>query len=221
LFTVTVQAEYVSERLYLGIYELPDSTTTPVKMLPTGTEVEVLETQGDFVRIRAGDGSEGWARTEFISDKTPASLVLKQVTKQRDQLQVQLNAIGVTEQTVKRLQRQLAEANNTIKNLRRDVEGEQTAAAEMAAQQKEARENLTSELNQKLEQADAELLKAQEEIKLLKTRLREAGGTSEDTLVKIAWLLFSMALSLVIGAIIGAQWLSRKVRKRFAGRKVW
>lgn len=221
LFTHIARAEFVSERLYLGIYELPDSSTTPIKMLPSGSEVEVMEKQDDFLRIRMADGTEGWARAEFITDNIPASLTIKQITNQRDQLQAQLNAIGVTEQTVKRLQRQLAEANNTIKELRRDVEGEQVAAAEQVAQQQQTQETLLNEFKQKLVSTEEQSMALQEEVKLLKTKLRDAGGSTEDTLEKVAWLLASMLLSLIIGAAIGANWLARKVRKRFAGRKVW
>jgi SH3 domain protein len=225
LFTIcsinNAQAAFVSDRLYLGVYPLPDSTTAPVKMLPSGSEVEVLETQGEFVRIRMTDGNEGWARAEFISDKVPASLTIKQITTQRDQLQAQLNAIGVTEQTVNRLQRQLAEANETIKDLRKDIQDEQAVAAEQASQQQSSQQTVLNDLKQKLLASEAQVATLQEETKSLKTKIRAAGGNTEDTLEKIAWVLVSMLLCLLIGSVLGANWLARRVRKRFNGRKVW
>ena len=220
-FACNAEAAFVSDRLFLGIYPLPDSTTPPEKMLASGTEVEILEQQGDYVRIRAKDGSEGWARAEFISDEAPASLNIKQVTTQRDQLQAQLNAIGVTEQTVKRLQRQLAEANQTIKDLRKDVQGGQAEAAKQAAEQEASRQAMVDDMQQKLDSAQTEIATLQEESKTLKTKLRAAGGNTEDTLAKIAWVLVSMLLCLVIGVALGANWLARRVRQRFNGRKVW
>ncbi|MBN1378747.1 MAG: TIGR04211 family SH3 domain-containing protein [Gammaproteobacteria bacterium] len=217
----SAQAAFVSDRLFLGIYSSADATAAPIKMLASGSEVEVLEEQGDYVRIKMDDGSEGWARAEFISTKAPASLTIKQVTSQRDQLQAQLNAIGVTEQTVTRLQRQLAEANQTIIDLRKDVQGEQNAALEQANLQLVNQQTLADKLKQKLTLAEEETKKLEEEAKTLKAKIRAAGGSTEDTLAKIAWVLMSMALSLVIGAVLGANWLSRRVRKRFNGRKVW
>jgi SH3 domain protein len=190
-------------------------------MLPSGTEVEVVEKNGDFVRIKLKDGTEGWARSEFISAKTPASLSIKQVTRQRDNLQAQLNAIGVTEETVKRLQRQLAKANRTIKGLRKNMQGEQAAAAEQAAQQEANQQAVLKELMQKLTATEEQLTALTEDNKTLKTKLRAAGVSSKDTLAKIAWLLFSMSLCLAIGFGIGTHWLGRLVRKRFNGRKVW
>jgi SH3 domain protein len=221
LITGNAQAAFVSDRLFLGIYPLPDATTTPLKMLPSGSEVKVLEEQADFVRIKTADGDEGWVRAEFIGNRAPASVTIKQVTAQRDQLQAQLNAMSVTEQTVSRLQRQLAEANETIKGLRREMQGEQVAAAEQTAQLEASQQDQITELQQKLVTTEGQVASLQAETKTLKDKIRAAGGNTEDTLVEIAWVLISMLLCLIIGAVLGANWLAQRVRKRFNGRKVW
>ncbi len=46
------------------------SASDVVQELPVGTEVEVLETQGDWYHVRTADGQEGWivaSRTEYVS----------------------------------------------------------------------------------------------------------------------------------------------------------
>ena len=221
LCAASANAAYVSERQYLGIYSLPDTTSSPISKLPSGSEVKVLEEQGDFVRIRTADGTEGWARAEFISEKTPASLTIKEITAQRDKLQAQLNDIGITQQTVKRLQRQLASANRKIKDLGKEIESKQAAATEQVEQQKSDQVAQLKQLNEKLEQSEQVAIELAQEIKALKTKQRKAGGSTKDTLAKIVWLLCAMLLCLIVGIFLGAGWLARRVRKRFNGRKVW
>ncbi len=218
---VVVNAAYVSERLFLSIYASPRENASLVKTLPSGSEVEILEEEGEFVRIRAANDVEGWAKAEFITEQTPASLTIKQITQQRDQLQAQLNAIGVTEQTVKRLQRQLATANRQIKNLNKDIEDKQSTAQEQAEQQKFDQTAQLQLLYQELEESEQATLVLADENKALKSKLRAAGGNTHDTLTKIAWLLLSMSLCLVLGILLGIGWLARRVRRRFNGRKVW
>ena len=221
LFTTSANAAFVSDRLYLGVYALPDTTSSLKKMLPSGSEVKVLEKEGEFVRIKSADGVEGWARAEFISEKTPASLTIKEITAQRDKLQAQLNVIGVTEQTVKRLQRQLAKANRQIKDLRKEIEDKQAASAEQVEQQRSDQTAQLEQLNQQLEESKQETLELVEEIQSLKNKFQEAGGSTQDTLTKIVWLLVTMFICLIVGIVLGAGWLERRVRKRFNGRKVW
>jgi hypothetical protein len=92
------QKAYISDRLNLGMYLQPDPAATPVKSLPSGMQVEVLETRDGFARIRMVDGNEGWARAEFITTEIPAKVQLQQVTRERDRLREQLNAQAGGEQ---------------------------------------------------------------------------------------------------------------------------
>lgn len=68
---VFAEKRYVTDRILLGIHEEADETSTLVKSVPSGTELEVLETDEGFVKVRLNDGTEGWASSGFIMKNAP------------------------------------------------------------------------------------------------------------------------------------------------------
>ena len=58
-----------------AILRTADAAGAPPKMLdpvPGGTEVTILETRGDWVRIRLADARDGWVRTSQVRSLAPA-----------------------------------------------------------------------------------------------------------------------------------------------------
>ena len=54
----SVQAEpiFIGDNLRVGVRPEPDSTLTPVGVVQTGMQLELLEKQGAYLHIRAPDG---------------------------------------------------------------------------------------------------------------------------------------------------------------------
>ncbi|MCB1868664.1 MAG: SH3 domain-containing protein [Gammaproteobacteria bacterium] len=67
---------YITDKLLAGFYASPDLTSEPIRALPNGTPMEVLEEQGKFSRIRLGDNSEGWVETRFVTQEKPVKMML-------------------------------------------------------------------------------------------------------------------------------------------------
>jgi uncharacterized protein YgiM (DUF1202 family) len=59
------QAEdmYVTDRVILGVHQSADEGSLLVNSLPSGTKLEILETEGSFSRIKQTDGTEGWIKS--------------------------------------------------------------------------------------------------------------------------------------------------------------
>ena len=195
------QKAYVSDRLNLGLYMQPDPTATPVKSLPSGMQVQILETRDAFVRIRMVDGNEGWARAEFITTEPPAKVLLQQVSRERDQLREQLNAESGSEQ---QLAEQLTHARQKIQQLEQQLANPQSFEENVKA-------------------SDTRYQQAQQRIQELERQLanRAAGKRSDNIALKILGLLATLLLSIGLGAVLGARWLGTRVRRRFNGLKVW
>lgn len=228
LLAVSTQANaaYVSERLKLGLYAEPNADGAPVKTLSTGTEVEIVEQGEQFARVRLADGTEGWALKEFLTDSPPAAQQLQrqlektkqeleQTTRQRDQLQRQLNAAGTDDKKLRRLQTQLDEARRNNEALQQKLDAAQTENSDLSRLQEEyqkARQTV-AQLQQRLN-----ALESQEP----KSETVSAGANNPDKVIKrLAWLLVAVLLSAVLGAFLGIRWLAARVRRRFNGLKVW
>ncbi len=194
------QKAYISDRLNLGLYLQPDPAATPVKSLPSGMQVQILETRDTFVRIRMVDGNEGWARAEFITTEPPAKVLLQQVTRERDQLREQLNSVAGGEQ---HLSGQLTQARQKIQQLEQQLASPQSSGES------------TEDLQLRYQQAQRKIGELE--------RQNSAGAKSggDNIALKILGLLATLLLSIGLGAALGVRWLGARVRKRFNGLKVW
>ena len=56
-----------------GIREGSKITDKVVRVVPTGTPLEVLQREGDVAKVRAQDGLEGWIDTGYLMTEPPAT----------------------------------------------------------------------------------------------------------------------------------------------------
>ncbi|TVO76910.1 TIGR04211 family SH3 domain-containing protein [Sedimenticola selenatireducens] len=133
----TAQAARITDKLLAGLYDEPDATTAPIRVVPSDTPLERLEKQGDFTKVRLGDGTEGWVESRFITDEKPARIMLLELQVKNSELQQklreankELSALGQTETDandtqpdpeIAELKRQLADAKAEIDLLKREV----------------------------------------------------------------------------------------------------
>ncbi len=83
-------AAYITDKLLAGVYAEPEAGGSPLQVLPSGTPVELLETRGDFARIRLPDRSEGWVEHRFLSEEKPAQVMLLELQATAGELRRQL-----------------------------------------------------------------------------------------------------------------------------------
>lgn len=219
--TAIAQQAYVGERLYLGLYSEPGATTEPIRTMSSGTRVEIIERQGDFVKLRLADGVEGWARGEFVTQEVPARALLQEVTAERNRLRLQLETLSkstVTEEQLKAIQQQLARAEQKSTQLEEQLKKAQSAAS-TESQQQTGQQEVIDALKEQL--AAAEQTIAELQVRPVESRSDSGDTRKVSTTAKILWLMLSMLASLGLGTIIGIRWLSARIRKRFNGLKVW
>jgi hypothetical protein len=98
---------HITDRLLAGLYAAPDATEEPLRVLETGTPLEVLERDGAFTRVRLGDESTGWVQTEYLSDQKPSRVKLLELQAETGEIRRRL---ADAERALARTQAALAEA---------------------------------------------------------------------------------------------------------------
>ena len=78
LWCVDLSAAHITDKLLAGLYEEPSSAQKPVKLLSSGTPVEVLEKRGGYQRVKLADGIEGWVNASYVTDEEPAQVKLEE-----------------------------------------------------------------------------------------------------------------------------------------------
>ncbi len=86
-------AAHITDKLLAGLYEQPASGLQPLKLLPSGTPVEVLERKTNFQRIRLDDGTEGWVNASYVTEEKPAKAMLLESQARVIDLERQLAAV--------------------------------------------------------------------------------------------------------------------------------
>jgi uncharacterized protein YgiM (DUF1202 family) len=75
---------YVSDELVLGVYAEENNQGQRLATLHSGSSVETLAQSGDFTQVRLNDGTTGWVKSAFLTNKEPATVRIKQLEEELD-----------------------------------------------------------------------------------------------------------------------------------------
>ena len=121
LLTGTVQAEtrYVSDRLEITMRSGTSTSHGIVRMLRSGTPVEVLETdkQSGYSRVKTSSGKEGWVLTRFLMNGPAARDRLAEAEKRLAELELENRKMHTSMAT-------LREEMSTVEKQRQDLDNE-------------------------------------------------------------------------------------------------
>jgi len=110
---------YIDDKLRVGVRPEPDSRSTPVGVVTTGMQLEVLDSRNDYLRIRTDKGLTGWIKAVYAVEEPPAMIKLEQLEKKRADTLEELEALR---QNVTVLE----EANNSLNNQLDQVKAERS-----------------------------------------------------------------------------------------------
>lgn len=160
LFSQLVAAEslYVTDRILLGIHQLPDEQSPILKSIASGVVVTVVSKQANFINIRTADGTQGWVAANFLVKTKPA-------TKQYDSLFSQYQK---TVETLKVVNERLTKKERELQIKRDQLSNATTTIKELKKNPKK----VVKEIVKNVSEVDTSALEAaNKEIKRLKTKL--------------------------------------------------
>jgi SH3 domain protein len=90
---VMAETVYVHDYLRLGVRNHPNSSESAIAVVTTGDALQVLGHNGDYLKIRAEDGTEGWVSQAYVSSEKPARLQLDELRKHYSQREAELKEL--------------------------------------------------------------------------------------------------------------------------------
>ncbi|GMQ77245.1 MAG: hypothetical protein BMS9Abin01_2570 [Gammaproteobacteria bacterium] len=108
VMTVPASADtvYVSDRFEIGIHESTNIDSVIIAVIPSGTPLEVLDRDGEFVEVSTPDGTRGWVDARYVVDEKPSVALLEE----RDaKLQEAVRSLGAARADVEVLRQRIAE----------------------------------------------------------------------------------------------------------------
>jgi len=129
LLSSPLSAAYITDKLLAGFYEKPEAGSAALQLLPSGTPVELLKTEGTYTQVRLPSRDEGWVESHFISDEKPAQVMLLELQAVAGGLRHKLQQAGIDSGQSKTafpdqstLQAKLAEAERQVKELTQELQ---------------------------------------------------------------------------------------------------
>lgn len=137
--SLTTQAlaekRYVTDNILLDIHVGADKKTSVIKSVPSGTELEVLDTEEGFSEIRLKDGTEGWVRSDFVMTEIPATQKYDVLAQQYEKTTQELDKLKIDytkkNRELQTRRDQLSNATTTIKDLKKRKGGKVVVDPEM------------------------------------------------------------------------------------------
>ncbi|MDQ3564286.1 MAG: TIGR04211 family SH3 domain-containing protein [Pseudomonadota bacterium] len=203
---------YVIDRLLIGIHKDKDLASEIIKVLPTGTRLEVLKREAGLAQIKGPEGITGWVDAVYLMPERPARVVADALDKQNKQLEAEVKKL---KERLKRLR--TASAGPAAPNASRAEEPDPQASE-----------------TEKLQEQNAALTRSLEEQRLraeeLRTQLaaltaRSGGATpsssaNEPFIAKFKLPLIFAALALALGAGWGFYLADYLQRRRHGGFRI-
>lgn len=98
-FGAFAETVYVIDQLLVGVHAEKNLESAIIKVLPTGTQLEILERDGELARVKDNENTEGWIDTAYLMDNPPARLMVERLERANTSLQQQLDTAKNTSQT--------------------------------------------------------------------------------------------------------------------------
>lgn len=188
--TAVAATRYVSDHLVITLRTGQGNQYAITKTLPSGTLLTILEeTETGYTRVRTPDGTEGWVRTQYLSDEAPAA-----------------EKLAKTEEKLAKLQEKMSKVSDELAELRKDKNQLDSQYKKLSGEHKETADELTklSQVAARPKQLEAEntdmrekFAKISDELNLIKQENQVLKDRSKRN-----WFLAG-ALVVIIGIIIG------------------
>lgn len=80
------ETAFVIDKLLVGVHKEEDLGSAIVKVLPTGTRLEVLTRKGEIARVKDPEGVTGWVDAAYLMADPPAAAQLAQLKQDKQAL---------------------------------------------------------------------------------------------------------------------------------------
>ena len=142
----SAEKRYVTDRILLGIHSEADETSSIIKSVPSGTELEVIDTAEGFIQIKLEDGTEGWVSSGFVMEQTPATRKYDVLAHQYEKTTQELDKLKVDyakkDRELQIRRDQVSNATTTIRELKKRKGGAVVVDVEMEKKLAESLEEI-------------------------------------------------------------------------------
>lgn len=222
---------FVIDKLLVGIHENEDLTSAIVKVLPTGSKLEILARKGEKAKVKDADGIVGWVDAAYLMPDPPAAAQLEQLKRDKEALADRLKALDAGKAKPGEDGGRIDALTNENTDLKSQLSAQKLKTSELETEVSALRKAASSAAGAGEGSMDAELRKAnleltesleeaEDKIEDLEDQLASSGGSTAS--VSGAASGFSPPLGgaiivLLIAAFVGGIYVMDHLNRRRHG----
>ena len=229
LIPVNIQAEtvYITDSLLVGLHEEKSIDSAILKVVPTGTALEVINRDGDFVHVRDPKGVSGWIGISYLMTNNPD----KNETVDAGASQSKIRELEAELQNI-RMQQAKPDQENIINSdeiaklkiqnekLRQQIKSDKLKSGELQANLAELRNKISqsgnsNKLSNKIQLLTEKNTKLENDIKQL-----QKGANTEmpgSDISNVFNPIIAAGVALLIGLLMGILLMDWRGRRRYGG----
>ena len=225
---------HITDKLVVGMYAQPSPEGSPLKLLSSGTPIEVLQQKDGYTQVRLADETEGWVASSYVTEEKPAKAMLLETQARLRQMGIELAALREEQAASEQQAAQDTGPSDRETELSESLRRAEARVAELEAKMGDSlseAEARVSGLAQQLADRQAAEPRRQE-LHALQARVDRAVsllvGPQESTIGRIMqlehenpliryryWIIGGVAL--LFGFIAGAAFIDYRFRRRHGG----
>jgi SH3 domain protein len=137
---------HITDKLIAGLFKARELTGDPLRLLPSGTPLEIVKSTSSATLVKTSDGTQGWVETRYLSNKKSSKVTL---------MELQIKHRGII--------KEIDSKNTEIAGLKVKLR-EATAKVKL----------LDGQLKNRTDNTKAQVAKATKDVKSLKAQLKNA-----------------------------------------------
>jgi SH3 domain protein len=225
-----LQAEtvYITDSLLVGLHEEKSIDSAILKVLPTGTALEVIERVGESVNVLDTAGDFGWISNSYLISNDPkknGSMDSSAAQERIRALEAELQNAKVQEdetgQDPTKNTNEIIKLKTENESLKQQQKSDKLKSGELQANLAELRNQISqSGSNQQFTDKIKLLTETNTQLEDDIKQLQAGSKTTESAIDSIYHLLIASSITLLIGLLVGIIIMISRERRRLGGLKL-
>ena len=227
-FILPASAEtlYVIDSLNIGLHQERSVDSPITKLVPSGTELTVIERADDLILVKEPEGIQGWINVKYVVAQKPGRARLAVLENENNKLLKEIEILKTKSQTA--INTGSTAATGSQKQLEQQLNSERLKAGELQAELTDLKARIAD-----LDDSDkflSKIEKLKQENKQLIAQMQSSGIDVKDTDLSVnngtfgfanrKQLITTCIIVLIIGVAAGAYLLDFLNRRRHGGFRV-
>jgi SH3 domain protein len=90
---VLAEIAYVTDEVNIGLHKEPTNKSPIIKLVPSGTELNIIERENDLIHVEEPEGVRGWINTQNVLNNKPGKTKINELEITNKELQKQIKTL--------------------------------------------------------------------------------------------------------------------------------